>query len=195
MSVPVFQKTKFQMSNDIDLSKTALLVIDMIGGDNQLFEVVESAAKNVVELLNKARAIQMPVIFTCDAHILGVDQELELWGIHGIKGTKQAEPLAIFNVQESDFIVRKRRYDSFFQTDLDLLLRELGVDTLICTGADTNICVLQTLATAYNLNYKIILAKDACATFLISTQEAGVEYIERCYNARIKTTKEVLEIM
>ena len=74
----------------------------------------------------------LPVVFSCDAHIPGLDRELELWGEHGIVGSDAAQPLADFDVQESDFVISKRRYDGFYQTDLDLTLRELGVRHAYC---------------------------------------------------------------
>jgi nicotinamidase-related amidase len=40
-----------------------------------------------------------------------------------------------------DFIINKRRYSAFFQTDLNLLLQELKVDTLIVVGLQTHLCV------------------------------------------------------
>lgn len=43
----------------------------------------------------------------------------------------------------------KRRYSAFFATDLDLTLREMGVDTLIITGLVTNICIQHTAADAF----------------------------------------------
>ena len=74
-----------------------------------------------------------------------------------------------------------------------MTLRELGVDTLIAVGCDTNICVLQTLAGAYFRGYKTIVPADATATFLVGTQEGGLEYFARCYDSRVTTTESVLE--
>ncbi len=80
-----------------------------------------------------------PSIFSDDAHRPPYDRELELWGAHGMAGTDAARPLASVDLQEGDIVIPKRRYDGFFQTNLDLTLRELGVDTLIAFGCDTNI--------------------------------------------------------
>ena len=66
------------------------------------------------------------------------------------------------------------------------------MDTLIVFGMDTNICVQHTLAGAYFRTYKTIVAGDACATFLIGTQEAGLEYFTRCYDSRVVSTETVL---
>lgn len=193
--LPQAQTTKWQQSDEIDLVKTAVLVIDILGGEGGIVPGLEKMAENAERICVAARQAGVPVIFSCDAHLPGVDRELELWGEHGIKDSEAAQPLACLKACEEDFIVPKRRYDGFFQTDLDLLLRELGVDTLIAIGADTNICVLQTLAGAYFRTYKSIVAADACATFLIGTQEAGLEYFTRCYDSRVVTAEKVLEYL
>ena len=145
-----------------------------------------------MRIVKAARAKHVPVIFCNDAHLPAIDREMELWGQHGIVDTDAAQPLAAFDIQDSDYIVPKRRYDSFFQTDLDITLRELGVDTLIAFGCDTNICVLQTLAGAYFRGYRTIVPADACGTFLIGTQEGGLEYFSRCYDSRIVDTATAL---
>ncbi|HJI81432.1 MAG TPA: cysteine hydrolase [Eggerthellaceae bacterium] len=190
--LPKAQQTSWQQSTEIDLTRCAVLVIDILGGKGGPTPGLESMAENAVALVKAARQIKLPVVFTNDAHIKSVDNELELWGEHGLRGTDAAQPLAEFDIQESDFIIPKRRYNGFFQTDLDLTLRELGVDTLIAFGCDTNICVLQTLAGAYFLGYKTIVPADACGTFLIGTQEAGLEYFTRCYDSRVVTTQSIL---
>ena len=192
MYLPEAQATSWQQSSDVDLNRTAVLVIDVLGGEGGVVPGLEGMAENAVKIVKAARAEGLPVIFANDAHIPGLDQELELWGEHGIKGTDSAQPLAAFDLQDSDIIVPKRRYDSFFGTDLGLTLRELGVDTLIAFGCDTNICVLQTLASAYYEGYKTIVPADACGTFLIGTQEAGLEYFSRCYDSRVVSTETVL---
>lgn len=191
--IPVPQKTPWQTSTDVDMKKTAVLVIDILGGDAGVTPGLEYMGDNAEKICKAARAYGMPVIFVNDAHIPGLDKEIELWGDHGIKGTNGAQPLAQLDVQESDIIIPKRRYDGFFQTDLDLTLKELGVDTLIAFGCDTNICVLQTLSSAYFLGYKTIVPGDACGTFLIGTQEGGLEYFSRCYDSRVVSTETVLE--
>ena len=193
--VPTPQNTPWQQSNDFDKSKTAVLVIDVLGGSEGITPGLEEMASNSVTIAKAARAAGMPVVFTCDAHLPGIDRELELWGDHGIAGSEAARPLAAFEVSERDYVLPKRRYDGFFQTDLELTLRELGVDTLIAVGCDTNICVLQTLAGAYFRGFKTIVPADATATFLVGTQEGGLEYFTRCYDTRVTTTDALLELL
>ena len=193
--LPVAQDTPWQKSDEIDLSRSAVLVVDVLGGSNEVLPVLADMVANSVAIVEAARAAGVPVIFADDAHVPGLDRELELWGDHGIAGTEDAKPAAAFEVGEGDYVIPKRRYDAFFQTDLDLTLRELGVDTLIVVGADTNICVLQTLAGAYFRAYKTIVAAEATATFLIGTQEYGLEYFSRCYDSRVVDTARVLSYL
>lgn len=194
-NLPEAQETPWQQSNDIDLARTAVLVIDVLGGESGPIPGLEIMANNCVSIVKAARAKKVPVVFSDDAHILGLDREIELWGEHGIAGTDSAQPLAAFELQDGDYVVPKRRYDGFFQTDLDLTLRELGVDTVIAVGCDTNICVLQTLAGAYFRGYRSVVPADATATFLVGTQEDGLAYFSRCYDSRVVDTATVLDYL
>lgn len=193
--LPVAQNTPWQQSSELDLAHTAVLVIDVLGGSGPVVPGLETMAANAVRIVQAARAKGIPVIFSNDAHRPPFDRELELWGNHGIAGTDAAQPLAAFDLQTSDIVIPKRRYDGFFETDLDLTLRELGITTLIACGCDTNICVLQTLAGAYFRGYRSVVAADACGTFLIGTQEDGLTYFSRCYDSRVVTTDTVLEYL
>ena len=87
-------------------------------------------------------------------------------------------------------MVSKRRYSGFFQTGLRLLLDELGVDTLLCVGMDTNICVRHTVADAYFNNFRIVVAGDATLTFLVGDQDEGLAYMETCYAAKVVSADE-----
>ena len=190
--VPIAQDTDWQRSDSIDVRESALLVVDILGGSEGVIPELQEMADNAARIVAAAHDARMPVLFACDAHIEGLDHELPLWGNHGIAGTEAAKPLATLGVEEGDFVIPKRRYDSFFETDLDLTLRELGVRTLIVIGCDTNICVQQTLAGAYYRTYRTIVAADATATFLVGTQEAGLEYFTRCFDTRVVDTETVL---
>ena len=183
-----------------DLQTTALLVIDALtaAGEDAVYEPQGDEARfadSCLKLVNAARAAGIPVVFANDDHIPGVDRELELWGPHGIHGQVTNLPELAAGSGERDFIVPKRRYSAFFGTDLDLLLRELGVRTLIACGEDTNICVLHTLADAYYLGYETVVPEDATRTFLCGTQEAGIEHFVKCFGSQITTTDEVVEAL
>ncbi|MEC4295809.1 cysteine hydrolase family protein [Adlercreutzia shanghongiae] len=181
----------------IDRLRCALLVIDELGDPTgtPLEPVLLPSILQTAKLTEAARKAGMPVIFTNDAHIPGIDHELALWGTHGIAGTPEAQTSPLLSPQPTDYVVEKRRYSGFFQTGLLLLLNELGVDTLICCGMDTNICVKHTVADAYFNNFNIIVVGDATATFLVGDQEEGLDYMRTCYAAKIIDTDEAVRLI
>ena len=178
----------------LDKNATALLVIDAIEatGEDALYDPDAATAAYrgaVARSVAACHAADIPVIFCNDAHIRGLDRELELWGEHGIAGESRIFPEV--EVGEGDIVIPKRRYSGFFQTDLDLTLRELGVATVIAVGADTNICVLHTLADAYFFGYASIVVTDATMTFLCGTQEGALEHCEKCYGSELVTVSDL----
>ena len=182
---------------DVDPSRCALLVIDELGDPTggPLEDVLLPAILQTARLAEAARAAGMPVIFSNDAHIPGLDRELELWGPHGIAGSPDAQTSPQLGLAEGDYVVEKRRYSGFFQTGLRLLLDELGADTLICCGMDTNICVRHTVADAYFNNLRTIVVSDATATFLVGDQASGLEYLKVCYASKVVTADEALRLI
>lgn len=182
---------------NVDAASTALLVIDILVTDasDSLYNPdpqEEALVDKAVQVTRAARSAGLPVLFLCDQHIPGVDRELELWGDHGVKGKAHPHPALEPGSGTRDFVIPKRRYSGFFQTDLDLTLRELGVKTVIAVGEDTNICVLHTLADAWNLGYNSVVVSDATRTFLVGTQEGALEHMQRCFGTKVATTDQVL---
>lgn len=180
-----------------DKKKCAVLVVDMLNDfvtgslkcDRGL-----AIVKPTAELLDEARKNKIPVIFCNDAHLKGIDKELELWGDHAIAGTKGAEVIPELHASEKDYIVPKRRYSGFFQTSLDILLRELGVETVIVTGLHTHMCVRHTSADAYQLGYKVVAAVEDTNSFTKEDYEYGLKYLKEVYGAEEYTNKELFEI-
>lgn len=179
---------------ELEKNAAALLVIDAIEavGEDSLYDPDAATAAYrtaVARAVAACHAAGVPVIFCNDAHVRGLDRELELWGEHGIAGESRIFPEV--EVGEGDIVIPKRRYSGFFQTDLDLTLRELGVTTVIAVGADTNICVLHTLADAHFNNYASVVVTDATMTFLCGTQEGALEHCEKCYGSQLVTVAEL----
>ena len=192
MTLPAPQPTPWQTGTGLDPARTALVVVDVLGGPNPVAEPLRDMAANAVRLARAARAAGVPVVFACDAHLPGTDLELALWGEHSMRGTPDSRPLDAFEAGEGDYIIPKRRYDAFFGTDLDITLRELGRDTLVVVGFDTNICVRHTVADAFFNNYATVVVSDATAAFLVGDQDEGLAYMERCYGSVIATTDDVI---
>ena len=153
-------------------TNTALLVIDM-----ERDFVEEGApgetpgARKLIPVINAliawARKYKLSIIFTHEMH--RADQsdygiELEFDPLHCLEGTRGVELVDGLKRAATDYqIIAKRRYDSFLGTDLDLLLRCKRIENLVCCGVSTNVCVMNTVLTARNMDYRVLLPSDATA--------------------------------
>ena len=180
------------------LNSPAILVVDMLN-DFVTGALACDRGKAIVpataKLLDAAREAGVPVIFCNDAHIAGIDRELKLWGDHAIAGTKGAEVIPELKLSNKDFVVPKRRYSGFFQTDLDILLKELGVKTVIMTGLHAHMCVRHTSADAYCLGYDVVVAKEATDSFTEEDYINGLAYLKTCYGADAYTNEELIAML
>jgi nicotinamidase-related amidase len=60
-------------------------------------------------------------------------------------------------------VVRKRRYNCFLGTELELLLKALSVDTLLVTGVSSDVCVHWTVGEAFQRDYRVRVLEDCVA--------------------------------
>lgn len=168
------------------MGKPAVLVVDMLN-DFVTGSLACDRGKAIVpavrELIDSARTVGVPVVFCNDAHLRGVDRELRVWGDHAIAGTPGAEVIPELKPCDGDYVVPKRRYSAFFQTDLDALLRELGVDEIVLSGLHTHMCVRHTAADGFCLGYDVVVAAEATDSFTRGDYERGIEYLKTCYGA------------
>ena len=88
----------------------------------------------------------------------------------------------------------KRQMSAFFGTELDLQLRRRGCETVVLCGVATNLGVEATARTAFDLNYNVVLASDACASVAPGLHEFAMEKILPRL-ARVRTTSEILHAM
>lgn len=180
------------------LNKPAILVVDMLN-DFVYGALTCERGKAIVpataQLLDAARKAGVPVIFCNDAHRKGIDRELQIWGDHAIAGTPGAEVIHELGLSDSDYVVPKRRYSGFFQTDLDILLKELGVQTVVMTGLHTHMCVRHTSADAYCLGYDVVVAKEATDSFTEDDYTSGLTYLKTCYGADAYTNEELIAML
>ncbi|HHV34905.1 MAG TPA: cysteine hydrolase [Syntrophomonadaceae bacterium] len=172
------------------MPKKALIIIDMLndfvqeGGALYTGEAGRRVIPVIAAVLKRARAEKWPVIYLCDQHT-SADSEFEMFPIHCLAGTKGGEICAELAPQDGEFIIPKRRYSGFYGTDLDLTLRELGVDELILTGVCTNICVLYTVADARMRHYDVKILKDAVASFDEKVHEFALQEMEKTLGAEL----------
>jgi len=176
--------------------RAAVLVVDMLEEfvrGRLRAGAAEEIVPRIAGLLDAARRLGVPVIHVVDSHVPVVDAEFRLWGPHAVKGSEESRIVEELGPREGDYVVAKRRYDGFVYTDLDLLLRELGVDTVIVTGIHTHICVQQTVLGAFYRGYRVIVPVDCVAAASEEWHRRGLEYMEEFAGAELVTCEEAVE--
>lgn len=150
---------------ELDPATSALVVVDMqhdFVADGGTLQVPDAAATVpvIAGLLRRARDAGMRVVFTQDTHGPG-DPEFAIWPEHAREGTWGWEIVGPLAPQAGETVLRKPRYDAFYGTPLDHLLRQWGVRTLVLCGTVANICVHYTAASAALRWYDVVVVRDA----------------------------------
>lgn len=145
----------------------ALLVVDMLNDFVRKGAPLEvPAARKIVgyiqKRIQKARGQGVPVIYVCDAHAPD-DEEFAIWPAHAVRGTEGAQVIAELAPGPGEPVISKTRYSSFFQTDLEERLRQLGITGLVFTGVVTNICILYTAVDAVSRGYRVKVPESCVA--------------------------------
>lgn len=161
------------MENDFVDEKGALLV-----------EKAAECVEPIKKLKAKMKKEGAPIIYVCDTHFKG-DQEFDKWGAHTVDGTWGAQVIAELKPDDHDYVIKKWRYSAFFATPLDMLLRQLKVDTLVLTGVLTDVCIQHTAADAYYRGYKTIVPRNCTETITEERKAYALNFIEQMYDAEI----------
>ena len=95
-----------------------------------------------------------------------------------------------FERLESDYTIVKPRFSAFFATSLDLILRRLGVHTVVLAGTTTPNCIRTTCYDALSLDYDVIVLSDCTSSVSEAVQRANLEDMQRV-GAKIMTLDEL----
>lgn len=144
----------------------------------------QGVVANVGGLAETCRGIAVPVIhiwYVVEPGAPGLKLNAPLFqGVKGanaiVRGTWGAAPVAGLEAKEGDFVVEKMRMNGFYETKLDILLRGLGVETLIVTGAWTNMAIEHTARHAADAGYRVVVASDGTSTVNEEWQRAALDY-------------------
>ena len=93
-----------------------------------------------------------------------------------------------------DVIVPKQRWSAFHQTNLDLQLRVRGIETIVIAGGSTDVGIASTLFSARDLDYGVVVVKDACYS---ARGNNNAFFMERVFPrmARVRTVDETIALM
>jgi gluconolactonase len=93
-----------------------------------------------------------------------------------VRGTWGAEPAEGLEVQDGDFIVQKMRMSAWQGTRLENLITGFGRDTIIVTGAWTNMSIEHTSRTGADKGYFMVVPEDGCSTMNADWHNASINY-------------------
>ena len=161
----------------IDPKKTAMIVVDMQNDFVAMGAALETpaaraAVPKIAEALTICRNAQIRVIYTAHVHRrdgcdMGLFREMHPPIANRaalVDGTPGVDIYPELAPAPGEHVIKKHRYSGFFGTDLDIILREWGVDTVIISGTTTENCCHATARDAMFRNYRVIFLSDATAT-------------------------------
>ena len=204
------------LETKIGIKKTALLVIDMqndlVKAKEEPFNAVTKMVKskgvigNIAKVIAAARQVEMPIIFTNHIHrkdgadVVPTITDLMLQGLAPppreamIEGTPGANIVDELKPAAEDHVIWKRRSNAFYNSDLELMLRSRGIDTVILTGVVTNGCIVNTVRGARERDLHVIVLSDCCATM---TAEDDDYFITKVFpkEGRVRTSDEMVTVI
>lgn len=165
--------------------KKALLIIDLLQDffkEGLLADHRQKLTIFVNELVDVARKQEMPIIWIrqeyknnlSDAPLYNRKHNKQIT----IKGTTGCQLLPELHYEESDYEIIKKRYSAFFNTNLEKLLEQLHIDTIIITGINTMTCVRTTAIDAYQRDYNVILALDGVDSYDVEQHKNSIKYLQ-----------------
>lgn len=151
---------------ELSLGIPALLIIDVqfgMFGESAPVYNGEILLSRICSLIAQARSSSVPIFYI--QHDGGVRSNLE-------HGAPEWEIHPSITPGQGDTVIEKRTPDSFFETDLDASLRNLGVNKLVVCGIQSDVCVDTTCRRAFSLGYDVTLVSDAHSTWPRGTLNA-----------------------
>jgi ureidoacrylate peracid hydrolase len=177
-----------------DRPRTALIIVDMQRAFVADSPIAAPAGVEVAERLNRlaaaCRLSGIPVIWT--RHVVRPDgSNIGLLGetippvADGIidDDAPTAELHGLMDVRDGDIVVDKPRFGSFYGTDLEVILRSSGIDTIILGGINTNVCVDTTAREAAVREFRVLFLSDGTANFDLPDGGLGAASAEELQRA------------
>jgi nicotinamidase-related amidase len=207
-----------RLEKSLNAGHTGLILFDALNGylhpDNPAkvrFLAERNILANLQRLLKAARAAGLTTFYPSGAHapdgsdsvdrLTDTDMDLSPGGSaeqpirpHFHTGSRDAEVAPELVPEQGDVLVPKQRWSSFFQTNLELQLRVRGLDTIVIAGGSTDVGIASTVFAARDLDYAIVVVRDAC----YSTRGSNNEFfMERVFPrmARVMTVDQAIALM
>jgi isochorismate hydrolase len=163
---------------------SALLIIDMLyyfaqEGDLAYQQRFSQIAKNI----NQLRTHFVHVIYANtwyeSAKSFEVSPLSKKMKTFCIDGTKEAQVINDLAPRNHDLVIHKGTNDSFFNTELEEVLKQRNIENLILVGVHTHVCIMLTAAAGFFRNFNIIVPEECVTTINLSRHDFGLDYINR----------------
>ncbi|MFE9445760.1 cysteine hydrolase family protein [Streptomyces sp. NPDC006602] len=183
----------------------ALIVVDIQRGTAMPPEVVgiahmpgwQDRIERAERLVAAAREAGVPVVFFQEVHRRsGVDFGRELDGAEGphcIEGDEATELWPTLRPEPGEAHIVKRRYSGFIGTEFEILLRGLGVSTLVLIGGLTDVCVHYTFADAHQRDYHVRVVEDCVGGSSRARHDAALDAMEYLQTGARRSTAEIID--
>jgi len=197
LRVPPSRKKNFKFLPQ----NSALLVIDMqdyfLNKDSHAFiPAAKTIIPNINLIIKEYRKRAYPIIFTF--HALAKDEKPGIMGKWWSDLLRVNNPLSkihlAFNLRENDIVIRKSRYSAFIGTNLDQILKEKKIDTLVITGIMTHLCCESTAREAFMKDYEVYFVVDATATDTESLHFSSLKTLTDGFVIPLKTDAILKEV-
>jgi nicotinamidase-related amidase len=179
------------------MGKTALLIIDMqndfvLEGKPLKVAGAQAVIPKIQSVLAEFRKRSLPVFHILRVHrpdgsdVEIIRQERFATSPFAVEGTKGAAIIDELSPQTGEYVLTKTRMSAFLGTELDLMLRTLGVSTLFVCGIQTPNCIRTTVFDGIAYNYPVVLIDDATGA---SSEEVHRENVRDMQNIGVRIIK------
>jgi nicotinamidase-related amidase len=186
--------------------RTALIVIDVQKGETEPEDcgipIMPGGAERharIRAIIAAARTAGIPPVFIQEVHkrsLVDFGRELDgVEGVHGLEGDRLTELADGVGPEGDEYLIRKRRYSAFFATELELVLRSYGAQTLILLGALTDVCVHYTFADAHQSDYHCRVVTDCVGGSSLEAHEASLRAMAYLQRDALVTSDGVLQTL
>ena len=176
------------------MSRAALIVVDMLNtyehaDAERLTRSVEEALPGIRVLLERARDAGVPTVYVNDnfGHWNSNRDELVQEVLEG-RYRHLVEPIA---PRDDDLFVVKARHSIFYQTPLEYLLSQEGVDRVVLAGQVTEQCILYSALDAYIRHLEVSVVRDAVAHIHEDLAQSALRMMELNMSAEVCRADEV----
>lgn len=184
-----------------DKAGVALLLVDVINplefdGAEDLHRHAMPMAQKLAELKARCKDAGIPAIYANDNFGRWRSDFPRIVDYCLQDDVPGHDMVQLLKPDEDDYFILKPRHSAFFQTNLDILLKYLGVHTLIVTGVAGDMCVLFTANDAYIRDFRVVAPADCMASEDDENNRQVSALMQRVLKADIKPSNELdLETM